>query len=140
MDRELKNSLETHFHAAWLFLRFFYITMSPDRYMGARNNARNISRQSSLNSNTSASTDQEGRDLIIWDIAIACLALSVKLIVFLALYFKLLLIRVMGLSSSSLDFLHPLLPVYACGYLALALRRLSYEDLEVSSFLTIHVF
>ena len=105
MDREpsdlidqLKNSPETRFHAAWLFLRFFYLTMSPDRYMGPRNNAGNISRQSSLNSNSSASTDQEGRDLIIWDIAIACLALSVKVIVFLALY--LLLIKVMGLSSS----------------------------------------
>ena len=83
---QLKNSPETRFHAAWLFLRFFYLTMSPDRYMGPRNNARNISRQSSLNSNSSASTDREGRDLIIWDIAIACLALSVKVIVFLALY------------------------------------------------------
>ena len=50
--------------------------MSPDRNTG--HNARNLSRQSSLNSNTSASTNQEGRDLIIWDIAVACLALSVK--------------------------------------------------------------
>ena len=83
---QLKNSPETRFHAAWLFLRFLYLTMSPDRNTGSRNNARNISRQSSLNSNTSASTNQEGRDLIIWDIAIACLALSVKVIVFLVCY------------------------------------------------------
>jgi D-alanyl-lipoteichoic acid acyltransferase DltB (MBOAT superfamily) len=75
---QLKNSPETRFHAAWLFLRFFYLTMSPERNSGPRDNARNLSRQSSLNSNTSASTNQEGRDLIIWDIAIACLALSVK--------------------------------------------------------------
>ena len=96
---QLKNSPETRFHAAWLFLRFFYLTMSPDRNTGPWNNARNLSRQSSLNSNTSASTNQEGRDLIIWDIAIACLALSVKVtLVFLALC--LLLIRVVGLSSS----------------------------------------
>ena len=99
---QLKNSPETRFHAAWLFLRFFYLTMSPDRHMGPRNDARELSRQSSLNSNTSASTNQEGRDLIIWDIAIACLALSVKVIVFLMLC--LLLIRVMGLSSSSAIF------------------------------------
>ena len=82
---QLKNSPETRFHAAWLFLRFFYITMSPDRNTGPRNNSRNISRQSSMNSNASAITNLEGRDLIIWDIAIACLALSVKVIVFLAL-------------------------------------------------------
>ena len=99
---QLKNSPETRFHAAWLFLRFFYLTMSPDRNSGPRNNARNISRQSSLNSNTSASTNQEGRDLIIWDIAIACLALSVKVIVFLALFR--MLIKVMGLSSFSAIF------------------------------------
>ena len=96
---QLKNSPETRFHAAWLFLRFFYLTMSPDRITGERNNSRNVSRQSSLNSTTSASTYQEGRDLIIWDIAVACLALSVKVtLVFLALC--LLLIRVVGLSSS----------------------------------------
>jgi hypothetical protein len=84
---QLKNSPETRFHAAWLFLRFFYLTMSPDRNKGPRNNARNLnlSRRSSLNSNTSASTDQEGRDLIIWDIAIACLALSVKVLCFVFL-------------------------------------------------------
>ena len=75
---QLKNSPETRFHAAWLFLRFFYLTMSPDRNTSPRNDARYLSRQSSLSSNTSASTNQEGRDLIIWDIAIACLALSVK--------------------------------------------------------------
>ena len=75
---QLKNSPETRFHAAWLFLRFFYLTMSPDRNTDPWNNARNLSHQSSLNSNISESTNQEGRDLIIWDIAIACLALSVK--------------------------------------------------------------
>ena len=75
---QLMNSPETRFHAAWMFLRFFYLTMSPNRNTGPRNNTRNLSRQSSLTSNTSASTNQEGRDLVIWDIAVACLALSVK--------------------------------------------------------------
>ena len=77
---QLKNSPETRFHAAWMFLRYFYLTMSPDLNMdtGTRNNARNLSRQSSLNSNASASTNLERRDHVIWDIAIACLALSVK--------------------------------------------------------------
>jgi hypothetical protein len=94
---QLKNSPETRFHAAWLFLRFFYLTMSPDRNTGQRNNAQNLSRQSSLVSNSSASTNQEGRDLIIWDIAIACLALSVKVTLILAFFaLCLLLIRVMG--------------------------------------------
>ena len=45
-----------------------------------------------------------------------------------------------GVEQFLRDFLHPLLPVYACEYLALAPQRLSYEDLEVSSFLTILVF
>ena len=99
---QLKNSPETRFHAAWLFLRFFYLTMSPDRNRGPRNNARNLSRQSSLNSNISASTNQEGRDLIIWDIAVACLALSVK--VTLICGGMPFVDRVMGLSSSSVTF------------------------------------
>ena len=101
---QLKNSPETRFHAAWLFLRFFYLTMSPDRNTGPRNNTRYLSRQSSLNSNTSAVTNQEGRDLIIWDIAIACLALSVKVTLACVFALCLLLIRVMGLSSSSAIF------------------------------------
>ena len=46
--------------------------------MGPRDSGRDLSRQSSLNSSISASTDQEGCNLIIWDVAIACLALSVK--------------------------------------------------------------
>jgi hypothetical protein len=88
---QLKNSPETRFHAAWMFLRYFYLTMSPNPNTG---NARNLSRQSSLNSNISASTNQEGRDLIIWDIAVACLALSVKVkLLFLAPRLFKLLIR-----------------------------------------------
>jgi len=75
---QLKNSPETRFHAAWMFLRYIYLTMSPKLSMGPKSISRNLSRQSSLNSNISASTDQEGRDLIIWDLAVACLALSVK--------------------------------------------------------------
>ncbi|KAF8797634.1 hypothetical protein BYT27DRAFT_7237189 [Phlegmacium glaucopus] len=102
---QLENSPETRFHAAWLFLRYCYITMGP------KNNARNLSRQSSFNSNISANTDQEGRNLIIWDIAVACLALSVKF---------------------HRDFLEPLLPVYVHEYLSLAPQNLSYEDLETS--------
>ena len=122
---QLKNSPETRFHAAWLFLRFFYLTMSPERNSGPRNNVRNLSRQSSLNSVTGASTNQKGRDIIIWDIAIACLVLGVKLLfVFLALCLLVMVFR---------DFLHPLLPVCPYEFLALALRRLSYEDLEVIS-------
>lgn len=72
---QLKNFPETRFHAAWMFLRYFYLTMSPDL---RTDNARNLSRQSSLHSNVSANTNKEGRDLVTWDIAIACLALSVK--------------------------------------------------------------
>ena len=82
---QLKNSPETRFHAAWMFLRYFYLTMSPNPNTGNPRNLSHLSRQSSLNSNISASTNQEGRDLIIWDIAVACLALSVKVkLLFLA--------------------------------------------------------
>ncbi|KAH7925982.1 hypothetical protein BV22DRAFT_393667 [Leucogyrophana mollusca] len=54
---------------------------------------------------------QEGRETITWDIAVGCLALSVKL---------------------HRDFLPPLNPVYASDFLELAPHGMSSEDLEVT--------
>lgn len=107
---QLQTSCETRFHACWMFLRYFDLTMAPDTYLGLRSSSCSPSRSVSLNSQTSTCTEHEGRELLVWDIAVACLSLSVKL---------------------HRDFLDPLLPVYSHEYLALSPHRISYDDLEV---------
>lgn len=107
---QLQTSCETRFHACWMFLRYFYLTMTPDTNLGLRFSSCSPSRSASLNSQTSTCTEHEGRDLLVWDIAVACLSLSVKL---------------------HRDFLDPLLPVYSHEYLAVSPHEISYDDLEV---------
>jgi hypothetical protein len=67
LQDQLQNSPETRFHAAWMFLSYFHLTASPE---ATPNSSRSSSR--------SCSVDEEGLDLVVWDIAIACLAISVK--------------------------------------------------------------
>ncbi|KAG6809688.1 hypothetical protein H0H92_015146 [Tricholoma furcatifolium] len=86
---QLSTSPETRFHAAYLFLRFF----------------RAVER-GNLSMETTTSTqcqwahelDAHGKLLVTWDLALACLAISVK-------YHR--------------DFLDPLLPVYAWEFMRL---------------------
>ncbi|KAF4621993.1 hypothetical protein D9613_009504 [Agrocybe pediades] len=93
---QLKNSPETRFHAAWMFLRFFFLTMQPTG-------------EEEANSQLSKSLQRQGFNLIVWDIAVACLSLSVKF---------------------HRDFLEPLSPVYAHEYLSLTAHGMSKDDLE----------
>jgi len=79
---ELSSSPETRFHAVYVFLRFFYRVMSDESSIeqvtlsdGTRY-LRRISEGSG--SGRQASMDEEGRKLMIWDIAVGSLALSVK--------------------------------------------------------------
>ncbi|CAA7264492.1 unnamed protein product [Cyclocybe aegerita] len=112
---QLKNSPQTRFHAAWMFLRYFYLTMSPEVEPKESKSKDSLSRQSSLDSITTTSTEREGRDLVVWDIAVGCLSLSVKVF-----------------RSFHRDFLNPLIPVYAHEYLSLSPHNMSHEDLETT--------
>ncbi|KAF8151493.1 hypothetical protein B0H34DRAFT_130897 [Crassisporium funariophilum] len=137
---QLQNSPQTRFHAAWMFLRYFYLTISPDTYANSSFLVRSR-RRSSLDSNISDSShasdvvrrmDIEGSHLVAWDVAVGCLALSVKVSLrqFLIIFF-------MSLDCDSIgqfhrDFLHPLLPVYAYEFILLASHRIDHEALEAS--------
>ncbi|KAG6842814.1 hypothetical protein H0H87_010144, partial [Tephrocybe sp. NHM501043] len=89
LQDQLATSPETRFHAVYLFLRFFCAHLP-----------------------CSIGLDQEGLRLVTWDIAVACLAVSVK-------YHR--------------DFLDPLYPVYAHEFQHLAPHGpLGYGDLEIA--------
>ena len=98
---QLQTSHETRFHACWMFLRYFYLLMTSEssRFRAAGPDGLYRSK-----------LEQEGRELVVLDISVACLSLSVKF---------------------HRDFLEPLLPVYANEYLVLSPHGMSYDDLEV---------
>ena len=62
----LSSSAETRFHAAYLFMRY---------HMQVRSDS---SSASSTNAATQPPEDQEALEAVTWDVAVACLALSVK--------------------------------------------------------------
>ncbi len=110
---QLQTSHETRFHACWMFLRFFFLTTSRTSHLNTENQNIASLRTVSFDSQSSTTTEEQGHGLLVWDIAVACLSLSVKL---------------------HRDFLDPLLPVYADEYLTLSPHGMSYVDLEVRSF------
>ncbi|KAF9456914.1 hypothetical protein BDZ94DRAFT_1326634 [Collybia nuda] len=95
---QLSTSPETRFHAAYLFLRYFYLVRATPG-------------SPSLNIDKGDENSENGFELVTWDVAVGCLALSVK-------YHR--------------DFLDPLLPVYAHEFQELSPHGISYEDLESS--------
>ena len=105
---QLQTSQETRFHACWMFLRYFYLVMSPGTF---KSTERVSPWPNDLNSDLPSKLEREGRELVTLDISVACLSLSVK-------YHR--------------DFLDPLLPVYAQEFLALSPHGMSYDDLEVT--------
>ncbi|KAF9011096.1 hypothetical protein BDQ17DRAFT_1345462 [Cyathus striatus] len=66
---QLTTSPETRFHAAWMFLRYFFIINSMDRFHG--NNEQ-------VSVTSCESRSDGGKRLAVWDVALACLALSIK--------------------------------------------------------------
>ncbi|KAI0718555.1 hypothetical protein C8T65DRAFT_803825 [Cerioporus squamosus] len=92
----LSSSSETRFHAAYLFLRYLLHVRSS----GAASTAV---RQSS--------EDQEALEAVTWDVAVACLALSVKF---------------------HRDVLFPLDVIYVDEFLDLAPHEIEFEDLETA--------
>lgn len=66
---QLTTCPNTRFHAVWMFLRYFYLVMSETGNQHLR----------SADSQPVHGTDTEaGHTLVVWDIALGCLALSIK--------------------------------------------------------------
>ena len=123
---QLQNSPETRFHAVWMFLRFFYLTMSPaSEHYSTVEIADPL-----LSSILHTVLAKDGLDLYLWDIAVACLSLSVKV----ALHHVFLTLKNTAHEDLQFhrDFLEPLLPVYAQEYVAIAPHALGLDDLEVA--------
>ncbi|KAE9398618.1 hypothetical protein BT96DRAFT_723851 [Gymnopus androsaceus JB14] len=99
---QLLNSPESRFHAAYLFMRFFDIVFGTQE-MRQKDKVKGLGLFSRW--------DIDGSELVTWDVAIACLALSVKL---------------------HRDFLAPLFPVYSFQFEDLAPHYIEYEDLEAA--------
>ncbi|KAF9222225.1 hypothetical protein BS17DRAFT_196099 [Gyrodon lividus] len=136
---QLGNSPETPFHAAHILHRYFHIAVGPDSHCapsqinsesqddvaeaaeetdeleddsGARERGGSFMPRKRVNRGEFDWDDwEEGREAVTWDLAIGCLALSVKL---------------------HRDVLPPLNPVYAHEFLDLAPHSMSHEDLERS--------
>ncbi|KAF5367921.1 hypothetical protein D9758_004363 [Tetrapyrgos nigripes] len=105
---QLTNSPETRFHAVYLFLRFFHIIIGLERNdqtaLFSPGAPGGINKYGDFR-------DEEGFELVAWDVAAACLALSVKM---------------------NRDVLPPLFPVYSCRFEALAPHDMSFEDFETA--------
>ena len=93
----LSTSLEVRFHAAHLFLRYLLLARSSPSSAASEDTA------------SISSEDQESLEAITWDIAVACLALSVKF---------------------HRDVLFPLDVIYAHEFVDLAAHEMAFEDLE----------
>ncbi|KAF8063219.1 hypothetical protein FPV67DRAFT_1782761 [Lyophyllum atratum] len=105
---QLATSPVTRFHAAYLFLRFFHAVGRSHRDRDAEEGEDEDAGKLVFG----PELDEEGKVLVTWDIAVACLALSVK-------YHR--------------DFLHPLFPVYAYEFQRLAPHGvIGFEDLEIA--------
>ncbi|KAG6907724.1 hypothetical protein DXG01_007581 [Tephrocybe rancida] len=131
---QLAHSPATRFHAAYLFLRFFWACSesSPSSSASERHEGRGVGYKGDADNGDKGGTgemdsaeepegswpfggalarDEEGRVLFTWDVAVACLSVGVKY---------------------NRDFLHPLRPVYAYEFARLAPHgHLGFEDLEV---------
>lgn len=81
---QLLTSPETRFHAAYLFMRFFHLLF------GIRSRKKDHSGHSQELGDTASSElfslVAEGSALVTWDVAVACLALSVKVCLYLRFY------------------------------------------------------
>ncbi|KAG5643939.1 hypothetical protein DXG03_009351 [Asterophora parasitica] len=117
LHEQLATSPHTRFHAAYIFWRFFRAVAtpvsSPEFSPGVGSGAQDKRNERNGSSWVfGAELDREGRELVTWDIGVACLALCVK-------YHR--------------DFLYPLYPVYASEFQAIAPHgTVEYEDLETA--------
>ncbi|KAF5382838.1 hypothetical protein D9757_007331 [Collybiopsis confluens] len=106
LSDQLLNSPETRFHAAYIFWRFFHLVFGSQ---DGKDMARPPTDFEKLSN--SVLLELEGSEYVTWDLAVASLALSVKL---------------------HRDFLPPLLPVLAAHYENIAPHEMDYLDLEAA--------
>ncbi|KAG6883300.1 hypothetical protein C0992_009135, partial [Termitomyces sp. T32_za158] len=106
---QLSTSPETRFHAAYLFMRFFWLVGLSTEGSGTRSTEGGKARETWA---FGSELDEEGRRLVTWDVGVTCLGISIK-------YHR--------------DFLHPLLPVYAQELMKMAPHGpVGYDDLETA--------
>ncbi|KAJ3829298.1 hypothetical protein F5880DRAFT_503157 [Lentinula raphanica] len=110
---QLLNSPETRFHAAYLFVRFFRLIFGAAQGSGTTTKGSPVdsSERTFESFCRKYSWDIEGSELVLWDVAVGCLALSVKL---------------------HRDFLPPLFPILSSDYEELAPHDMGYGDLEAA--------
>ncbi|KAJ4485341.1 hypothetical protein J3R30DRAFT_1344387 [Lentinula aciculospora] len=109
LTEQLLNSPETRFHAAYLFMRFFHLVFGMTQEPGSRQ--EHVEEMGLNIFSRKFSLGFEGSELVTWDVAVGCLALSVKM---------------------HRDFLPPLYPIFSFDYEELAPHDMGYGDLEAA--------
>ncbi|KAG2002408.1 hypothetical protein CC2G_004601 [Coprinopsis cinerea AmutBmut pab1-1] len=107
---QLSSCPETRFHAIWMFLRYFFIISASDDSEMKCCHSQFPDSHERLEDETREKYDPD-QELIVWDIALACLALSVKF---------------------HRDFLIPLYPIQSSEFLELARHDINYEEFETA--------
>ncbi|CAL1709591.1 unnamed protein product [Somion occarium] len=102
LHMELSQCIDTRWHAAQMFTRYFI-------HLGASPPSTPTSSQRSLFDHSRMISANDEGAAMIWDIATACIALSVKF---------------------HRDVLQPLVPVFTDEFILMAPHRLTYEELE----------
>ncbi|TFK21690.1 hypothetical protein FA15DRAFT_681990 [Coprinopsis marcescibilis] len=105
---QLSSCPQTRFHAVWMFLRHFFLVS----YSGTddEDQPKGLDATSGLLGSDREENDIVN-DLMVWDVALACLTLSVKF---------------------HRDFLEPLCPIHPNEFLELAPHDVNYEELETA--------
>ncbi|KAJ3988203.1 hypothetical protein F5890DRAFT_554228 [Lentinula detonsa] len=111
LTEQLLSSPETRFHAAYLFRRFFHLVFGAAQESGVKEKESNHSETVLETFSRKFAWDLEGSELVTWDVAVGCLALSVKM---------------------HRDFLPPLYPIFSSDYEELAPHDMGYGDLEAA--------
>ncbi|KAJ7778802.1 hypothetical protein DFH07DRAFT_540215, partial [Mycena maculata] len=101
---QLLTSPETRFHAAYMFARYFYLFMGEKIERSQRE-------ATAAEDKAGDEMARDGWPLVVWDVCLACLAISIKM---------------------HRDVLEPLSPVLSWEFEAIAPHELSYTDLELA--------
>ncbi|KAG6893927.1 hypothetical protein C0992_008145, partial [Termitomyces sp. T32_za158] len=129
---QLSTSPETRFHAAYLFMRFFWIVGLSTEGSGTRSAEGGKARETWA---FGSELDEEGRRLVTWDVGVTCLGISIKVrpTPLPPVYHWCRLMLTSTKNKYHRDFLHPLLPVYAQELMRMAPHGpVGYDDLETA--------
>ncbi|KAI0312272.1 hypothetical protein OF83DRAFT_674471 [Amylostereum chailletii] len=117
---QLVENPDTRFFAAYLFARYFWTVSTPDAPSTACDSVSAIQgRQEQL---------AEGERRLVWDFAVAAVALSVKVLSWP------IPLRILAETPIQFhrDCLPPLTPVYARDFMAIAPHEMCFEDFELA--------